>query len=105
MRVEVTAPRRASDMLWAGGASAIQLAGQSMTILFLTIFLLNEDDSFKRKLVRQMETRGDKRLTVQILNDIATQMEKFIWVQVMTSAGVAVALIDEVSAMAINSLA
>jgi predicted PurR-regulated permease PerM len=89
MRVEVAAPRRASDMLWAGGASAIQLAGQTMTILFLTIFLLNEDDSFKRKLVRQMETRGQKRLTVSILDTIAGHMERFIWVQIVTSGGVA----------------
>jgi len=90
MRVEVTSPRRASDMLWAGGAGAIQLAGQSMTILFLTVFLLNEDDSFKRKLVRQMETRGQKRLTVAILDTIAGHMERFIWVQLLTSGGVAI---------------
>jgi predicted PurR-regulated permease PerM len=91
MRVEVTSPWRTSDWIWSSGVGALELGGQALAVLFLTIFLLNEDDSFKRKLVRQMETRGDKRLTVQILNDIATQMEKFIWVQVMTSAGVAVA--------------
>lgn len=91
LRVEVTEPWRASDWIWAGGVGALGLIGQAGTVLFLTIFLLNEDDSFKRKLVKRMETHGDKRITVQILNHIAHQMEQFIWVQIMTSAGVAVA--------------
>jgi predicted PurR-regulated permease PerM len=91
LRVEVTEPWRATDWMWAGGVGALGLVGQAGTVLFLTIFLLNEDDSFKRKLVRRMETHGEKRLTVQILNDIAVQMERFIWVQIMTSTGVAVA--------------
>jgi predicted PurR-regulated permease PerM len=66
------------------------MAGQTITILFLTMFLLNEDDSFKRKLVTQMHTLGNKRITVKILNDIAKQMERFIWVQALTSGVVAV---------------
>jgi predicted PurR-regulated permease PerM len=57
----------------------------------MTIFLLYEDDSFKRKLVAQMETRNRKRITVHILNDIAGQIERFIWVQALTSVAVAFA--------------
>ncbi len=90
LRVEIADPWRVSDLLWSGGVSAIGLVGQAMSVLLLTIFLLIEDDSFKRKLVHQMETRGDKRVTVEILNDIATQVERFIWVQFITSLGVAV---------------
>jgi predicted PurR-regulated permease PerM len=37
-----------------------------------------------------METLGTKRITVTILNDIAKQIERFIWVQAFTSAIVAV---------------
>jgi predicted PurR-regulated permease PerM len=61
-----------------------------LSVLFLTIFLLVEDDAFKRKLVRRMESSGRKRLTVQILNEVAQQIERFLWVQMVTSAGVAV---------------
>ena len=90
MRVEVQQPWRVSDWLWAGGLGVLGISGQAITVLFLTIFLLNEDDSFKRKLVHRMETLGSKRVTVHILNDIAKQIESFIWVQVLTSAAVAV---------------
>ena len=91
IRVEVQQPWHVSDWLWAGGLSLIGTAGQGITVLFLTIFLLNENDSFKRKLVHRMETRGNKRVTVHILNEIAKQIEGFIWVQVLTSAAVALA--------------
>jgi predicted PurR-regulated permease PerM len=67
------------------------IIGQALTVLFLTIFLLYEDDSFKRKLVAQMESRNNKRITVRILNDIATQIGRFIWVQALTSTLVAIA--------------
>ena len=90
MRVEVADTWRASDALRAGGMGVIGLVGQAVSVLFLTIFLLVEDDAFKRKLVRRMESIGSKRVTVQILRDIAQQIERFLWVQVLTSAGVAV---------------
>ncbi len=91
LRVEVEQPVRVSDWMWSGGWNIVWLVGQSITILFLTIFLLNEDDSFKRKLVKQTESRGKKRVTVQVLNDIAQQMQRFIWVQAVTSGLVALA--------------
>jgi predicted PurR-regulated permease PerM len=90
-RVEIQQPWRLSDMLWTGGLGALGMLGQAVTVLFLTIFLLYEDDSFKRKLVAQMESQNSKRITVRILNDIAAQIERFFWVQALTSLAVAVA--------------
>lgn len=90
VRVEVAETWRVSDALWTGGMGIVGLAGQAVSVLFLTIFLLVENDSFKRKLVRRMESIGSKRVTVQILNEVAHQIERFLWVQVLTSAGVAV---------------
>src|SRR5262245_55018442 len=57
-KVEVQQPWRASDWIWTGSIGVMGLAGQALTILFLTIFLLNENDSFKRKLVKRRETMG-----------------------------------------------
>ena len=90
-RVEIEQPWRVSNMIWTGGLGALGIMGQGVTVLFLTIFLLYEDDSFKRKLVAQMESHNNKRITVRILNDIAKQIERFIWVQALTSAAVALA--------------
>jgi predicted PurR-regulated permease PerM len=90
-RVEVEQPIRVSDWLWTGSVGAVGMLGQAITVLFLTIFLLNEDDKFKRKLVRQMETLGSKRITVNILNDIQRRIQSFLWVQMSASLLVAVA--------------
>jgi predicted PurR-regulated permease PerM len=90
LRVEVTDTWRLSDALWAGSMGLLGLVGQTVGVLFLTIFLLVEDDTFKRRLVRRMESIGSKRVTVQVLKDIAQQVEQFLWVQALTSAGVAV---------------
>jgi predicted PurR-regulated permease PerM len=89
VRVEVAETWRVSDALWSGGMGIVGLAGQAVSVLFLTIFLLVENDSFKRKLVRRMESIGSKRVTVQVLNEVAQQIERFLWVQAVTSAGVA----------------
>lgn len=89
LRVEVVEQWRPSDLLWTSGVGMLGFLGQAFSVLFLTVFLLIEDDAFKRKLVRRMETVGRKRITVEVLNDIATQIERFIWVQILTSSGVA----------------
>lgn len=91
MRVEVQQPLRTWDWVWSGGVGAVGLAGQTVTILFLTIFLLNENDSFKRKIVNRLRSGHSKRTVAKILDDVATQVERFIWVQALTSAIVAAA--------------
>ena len=89
--VEVRQPTRTSDWLWSGGVSMMTLAGQALTVFFLTIFLLSEGDSFKRKFVRHLQTRGSQRVTVTILNDIERQVGRFIAVSAGTSILVGVA--------------
>jgi len=89
--VEVRQPTRTTDVLWSGGMGALTFAGQALTVFFLTIFLLSEGDSFKRKFVRHLQTRGRQRVTVKILNDIETQIGRFIVVNVGTSVFVGVA--------------
>jgi predicted PurR-regulated permease PerM len=89
-RVEVQQPWRISGRIWAGGLGAISLMGQGIAVLFLTTVFLNAKDSFKRRLVRRMGTLGSKRVTVQILNDIESQIGQFLWVQALTSTFVAV---------------
>jgi predicted PurR-regulated permease PerM len=92
MKVEVTQPFSASDYFWRGSTQAVVLASQGAMILFLAYFLLLSDDLFKRKFVEIIgPTLTRKKLTVEILNEIASQIERFLLVQIFTSAVVGVA--------------
>ena len=87
MRVQIEEPPlRASSYLWSGSMGAIGVAGQAVMVAFLTYFLLVADDLFKRKLVKNIgPTLATKRLTVQILDEISSQIERFLLVQILTS--------------------
>lgn len=82
----------ATDYVWWTSMGALTLLGQAALVLFLTYFLLVYDDLFKRKLVESIGPRlTQKKITVQILNDIAWQIERFLLVQILTSVVVGVA--------------
>jgi predicted PurR-regulated permease PerM len=66
--------------------------GQAAVIIFLVYFLLVTGDLYKRKIVKIAGPRlHEKKLTVQILDDINSQIASFIRVQVLTSTLVGVA--------------
>ncbi len=92
-KVEIVEPSfSATEYLWAGGASLINVTGQFTMILFLVYFLLVTGDLYKRKLVKIAGPRlSQKRITLQILDAINLQIESFIRVQIFTSFVVAVA--------------
>lgn len=92
-RVQVVDPPfRATDYLWSGGRGVVSFAGQSTIVLFLVYFLLVTEDLFKRKIVRIAgPTLSEKRISVQIMDDINRQISGFLRVQVITSAIVGVA--------------
>jgi predicted PurR-regulated permease PerM len=80
-------PLRASSYLWYGSMGALAITGQAVMVAFLTYFLLVANDLFKRKLVKHIgPTLAKKKVTVQILDDISTQIERFLLVQIATSA-------------------
>jgi predicted PurR-regulated permease PerM len=80
------------DYVWWTSVGALTLLGQASLVLFLAYFLLVYDDLFKRKLVENIGPRlSQKKITVQILNDIAVQIERFLLVQIFTSVMVGVA--------------
>lgn len=86
----VEAPLRATD-IWAGSFGLLGFIGQAVLVLFLVFFLLASGDLFKRKLVRIIGSNlGEKRLTVETLNEIDTQIQHFLFVQILTSAIVAI---------------
>ena len=91
-KVQIEEPAFAARAyLWAGSLGAVSLAGQALMVLLLTFFLLLSDDLFKRKLVEGIPTFTRKKLTVQVLDQIADQIERFLLVQVFTSVVVGLA--------------
>ena len=92
-RVQIEEP--AFDMrqyLSWGSTGVIAFAGQMVLVIFFVFFLLASGDMFKRKLVRLAgPSLEKKRITVQILNEINTQIERFLFVRALTSVVVALA--------------
>jgi predicted PurR-regulated permease PerM len=92
-QVEVVQPGFSlSGYLWSGGMTMLYAAGQFVLVVFLVYFFLVTGDLYKRKLVKIAgPTFSEKKLTVQILDEINIQIESFMRVQVVTSILVAVA--------------
>jgi predicted PurR-regulated permease PerM len=79
------------EYLFWGSAGALAFAGQAVLVTFFVFFLLATGDLFKRKLVRIAgPSLEKKKITVQILDEINTQIERFLLVRVITSVFVAV---------------
>jgi predicted PurR-regulated permease PerM len=75
-----------------GSASILAFGGQAMLVVFFVFFLLASGDLFKRKLVRIVgPSLEKKKITVQILDDINTQIARFLLVRLITSILVGVA--------------
>ena len=91
VRVQVEEPRfNATSYLWSTSRGAVLALNQVLMVLFLTYFMLLSDQLFKRKLVEVAgPTLSKKKVTVQILEQIAGRIEKFLMVQILTSAVVA----------------
>lgn len=91
-RVQIEEPPfRASTFVWTTSVGLASAVNQVIMVLFLTYFMLLSDQLFKRKLVEIVGTLSQKKLTVAVLDEIAGKIEQFIWIQLLTSAVVAVA--------------
>lgn len=92
-RVRIERPKlNISDYLWTGTLGAAVFAGQAVMVLFLTYFLLVSGDIFRRKLVRITgPTLSKKKITIQVLDEITAQIQRYLLVQIFTSVLVGVA--------------
>ena len=92
-KVEIVQPTfNMMSYVWTGGMTVLSFLGQFALVLFLAYFFLATGDLYKRKLVKIAgPTLSEKKLTVQILDEINRQIESFMRVQVLTSLLVAVA--------------
>ena len=80
------------DYLWSGTVGLIAAAGQLTLVAFLTFFALGSGDTFRRKLVKITgPSLQKKKITVHVLDDITGHIERYLLVQILTSAMVGVA--------------
>jgi predicted PurR-regulated permease PerM len=80
------------DYLWSGTVGLIAAAGQLTLVAFLTYFALGSGDTFRRKLVKITgPSLQKKKITVHVLDDITQHIERYLLVQILTSAMVGVA--------------
>ena len=75
------------DYVVMGTASAVAGIGQLVVVVALVYFLLIAGDSFRRTLMRiSGDTLSEKKITLQILEEINSQIQRYLLVQVATSA-------------------
>jgi predicted PurR-regulated permease PerM len=80
------------DYLWSGTVGLFVFLGQVAIVLFVTLFLLASGDTFRRKMVKLAGPRlSQKKITVQALDEVTLQIERYLLVQLATSIVVGVA--------------
>jgi len=92
-RVRIEEPKfNIRDYLWDGTIGALSFISLAVMVLFLAYFLMLSGDTFRRKLVKLSgPTLSRKKITVQMLNEISTQIQHYLLVQALTSVIVGVA--------------
>jgi len=92
-RVQIERARfNVKDYLWTGTLGLFGFLGQAAVVCFITYFLIVSGDSFRRKMVKIAGPRfTQKRITIQLLDEINEQIQRYLLVQVYTSVGVGVA--------------
>lgn len=89
--VQIEKPRvNIRNYLWSGTLGLVTFAGQLFTVLFLAYFLMTAGDTFRRKLIKISPTLSEKKVTVEVLNGITQQIQRYLLVQVFTSVLVGV---------------
>jgi predicted PurR-regulated permease PerM len=80
------------DYLWSGTLGVFAFLGQLMIVFFVTLFLLASGDTFRRKMVKLAGPRlSQKRITIQALDEVSEQIQRYLLVQLATSVVVGVA--------------
>lgn len=74
------------DYLWSSTLGAAASVGQAVVVVFIAYFLLAAGSSFRRKMVKIAgPSFSQKRITVQVLDEITGQIHRYLLVQVFVS--------------------
>lgn len=107
LRVQVEPSRfSVKDYLWPSALGLVSLMGQAVIVVFLAYFLLASGNTFRRKLMRIAgATFTKKKLTLQALDEISAQMQRYLLVQLLLSLLVGVATWGAFAAIGLENAA
>ena len=92
-RVQIEKPKfDVKDYLWSGTLGVLTMVYQIGMVALISFFLMVSGDSYRLKLIRIAgPTLSKKKITLQALNQINQQIQRYMLVQLGTSALVGVA--------------
>jgi predicted PurR-regulated permease PerM len=93
MPVEIVEPPiNVKEYVWLGWQNLLGFGSQLLLVVFLSFFMLSSGDLYRRKLVRLAgASLSNRRVTVEILDEVGGQISWFLVHQVLTSTAVGVA--------------
>jgi len=88
LMVQTVKPKfNVKDYVWTGTLGLLGLGGQAAAVCLLTYFLLASGTNFRRKMVRLAgPTLTHKKVTVQALDEVVRQVQRYLMVQLVLSA-------------------
>lgn len=106
-KVQIVKPTfNIQDYLFAGTMRVAQGTAQVIVVAFITYFLLAAGDTFRRKLARIAGPNfATRKITVQALDEITEQIQRYLLVQALTSVVVGVATALAFWALGVNNAA
>jgi predicted PurR-regulated permease PerM len=92
-RVQIEKPKfDIKDHLWSGTLGLASMLGQLGIMALIAFFLMASGDRFRRKMIKLTgPTLSKKKITLQALNQIHDQIQRYMLVQLFTSVLVGVA--------------
>ena len=92
-RVQIEKPKfNVRDYVWTGTMGLLAALGQIVIVTLITFFLMASGDTFRRKLVRLAgPTLSRRRITLEAINEVHDQIQRYMAVQIFTSCLVGVA--------------
>ena len=79
------------DFVWTGTLGLLAFLGQTMVVMLVAFFLLASGNNFRRKMVKLAGPKlSQKRVTIQALDEITGQIQRYLLVQLATSVVVGV---------------
>lgn len=80
------------NYLWSGTMGLLMFLSQGAVVLLVTFFLLASGNTFRRKMVKLAGPKlSQKKLTIEALDEVTAQIQRFMLVQLVTSAIVGIA--------------